>query len=209
MKTRDKILTTACLLFNQKGVGQVSAKAIAAHLGMSDGNLRYHFRTKEDIVYHLYLALVNQLDRGFDEQRESARHLSDLFGLLRFTFSLFVEYRFLLLDFTAIMRQYAVIRNHYQELGKLRKQQFQETVDQFIELGLLREDIHSDQYAYLATHFTIISDFWLPHAEMIYQEKAISRLEDFVWLTFSLLFPYLTPAGQEDYKQLQQERPTH
>lgn len=54
--TRAKILTTAAQLFAQQGYRSVSMRAIAAKLGISVGNLTYHFPHKQDIA----TALVEQ-----------------------------------------------------------------------------------------------------------------------------------------------------
>lgn len=201
MNTRDKILTTARRLFNERGTQRVSAKNVAATLGISDGNLRYHFRTKEDLVYGLYMTLVEQLNQKFNQYQTSPT-LSGMWEALQFTFAQFVEYRFLLLDFTGIMRQYSSIRTHYQALHQLRRQQFTDTVDELRNTGILRQDIPPQQYQHLATHFTIVSDFWLAHAEILHQKDAAAQRSHFTHLAFSLLFPYLTEAGQQEYQQL-------
>ena len=201
MKTREKVLATALQLFNEHGIHQVSAKAVAAHLGISDGNLRYHFRTKEDIVHHLYMTLVERLNQKFD-QYQTHITLSDMYQALRFTFAQFVEYRFLFLDFTGIMRQYPVIRTHYQMLYTMRHQQFLKAIEKLTEAGIFRRDIDQRQYQYLTAHFNIISDFWLSHVEILYPGDTIDQLPHFTRLTFSLVLPYLTEAGRQEYQRL-------
>ena len=54
MNTHDRILDTALRLFNQSGTAAVSTNHIAAALGMSPGNLYYHFRNKEAIIRDLF-----------------------------------------------------------------------------------------------------------------------------------------------------------
>lgn len=50
MKTRDKIVLKARLLFNEAGYGAVTTAALADACGIAEGNLWYHFKTKRDLL---------------------------------------------------------------------------------------------------------------------------------------------------------------
>ena len=49
-KTRDQILATSLILFNQRGFGAVTTAHIAEQAGILEGTLWYHFRAKKDIL---------------------------------------------------------------------------------------------------------------------------------------------------------------
>jgi AcrR family transcriptional regulator len=51
---RDRILETSLEMFNDRGVWAVSTSTIAAELGISPGNLYYHFANKEQIIRELW-----------------------------------------------------------------------------------------------------------------------------------------------------------
>ncbi len=78
MKTRDKIIQASIALFNEQGERNVTTNHIAAHLGISPGNLYYHFRNKEDIILSIYeeyarnllLDTFPLLMKYFDSQRQ-------------------------------------------------------------------------------------------------------------------------------------------
>ncbi|MEN9682676.1 MAG: hypothetical protein RLZZ427_427 [Pseudomonadota bacterium] len=48
--TRDRIVEAARVLFNEQGYELVTTAALAAHLGIAEGNLWYHFKTKRALL---------------------------------------------------------------------------------------------------------------------------------------------------------------
>jgi len=50
ISTRDRILETCRTLFNEHGPAEVTTAEIAHSVGISEGNLHYHFRRKEQIL---------------------------------------------------------------------------------------------------------------------------------------------------------------
>ncbi len=62
-KTKEKILTASLRLFNENGYDAVTTARISEEVGISEGNLWYHFRTKRDLVSAHQLALFVLIDR--------------------------------------------------------------------------------------------------------------------------------------------------
>ncbi len=60
--TKEVIIAKALELFNKEGVQQTTLKKIAQALGISQGNLNYHYKIKQEIIEKLYFDLVDKID---------------------------------------------------------------------------------------------------------------------------------------------------
>jgi AcrR family transcriptional regulator len=95
LRTKDKILQASIELFNQQGERQVTTNHIAAHLGISPGNLYYHFRNKEDIVRHIFKEYAKLLDNRIQPPSRASEALDALAQYLDVVFELMWRFQFL------------------------------------------------------------------------------------------------------------------
>ena len=103
-KTRDRILEAALRLFNDEGLPAVSTHRIAAELGISPGNLHYHFKTKRLIVAWLFRRYEDRLEPCL-AAAASATALDDLWLSLHLTFEAISEYRFIGRDMDHLLNE--------------------------------------------------------------------------------------------------------
>ncbi|MEK6480729.1 TetR/AcrR family transcriptional regulator [Catalinimonas sp. 4WD22] len=199
MDTKEKILHTARDLFNERGLESTSAKNIAATLEISDGNLRYHFRTKEGLVYALYMQLVEAFNQQLMQFEVQKFTLKQVYQSLTFVYSRLYTYRFLMADFVAIMRKYPKIQQHYRALTQTRKQQFAQFAEALTQEGIFKNDIPASQYAHMSEQLSLLSDAWIGHAEVLYEGDEQQKLKHYTMLAFSMLVPYLTTKGMYEY----------
>ena len=202
MTTREKILEQARRMFNTLGMESASAKMIANELSISDGNLRYHFRTKEDLVYALYMQLVEGFDRQFAPfDTVNEMNIDQIYQSLHTVYGKLYAHRYLMADFMAIMRKYPKIAQHYRELTQQRKQQFRRVLKVLKASDILNNDISEKQYEQLMEQFNLLSDTWIGHAE-VFMEKSSGdeKVLHYVRLAFSIIAPYLTEKGKVQYE---------
>lgn len=102
-RTRERILEAALRLYNDLGEPQVSTTLIAAELGISAGNLHYHFRRKDELTAALVEAYAAEMENILPPASWRARHVEDSWFLLHVVFETVWKHRFLFRDLTGLM----------------------------------------------------------------------------------------------------------
>lgn len=213
MTTKEKILAQALILFNDKGVETITTRQIALALGISQGNLCYHFPKKEAIIIALYEQLVGKFDdlylilSAHQPSKEEAPTPSNLnisifLKMVNITNQYFIDYKFLMLNFVQIMRWHPSIKTHYQALTKQRNEQTMQLFKAFQVAGLLKTAAYTNQYQQIIEQFMILNNFWLSHAEILYQGNEAEKINHFNQLVNAFIYPYLTTKGQAEYKNI-------
>lgn len=194
--TKEKILETALLLFNRDGIDAVTIRHIAQEMGISHGNLQYHYASTDVIIHELY----NRMAARFDVLMTAApEQLMD--ELLQFretvaeTYRLIHGYRFIFLHFVEIGRRVPAIIKHYHQNMKKREPQMLHLFQLLKEKGVMRKDIPEDILKLLVQQIFLVSDFWLSSNEITMQLRGKKALEYHERFFFSMLYPYLTPKG--------------
>ncbi len=114
-RTRDRILEASLALFNEDGLAAVSTHRIAAELGMSPGNLHYHFKTKQLLVAGLFRRFEERLSACMDAAAGVAA-IDDVWLSLHLTFEIINEYRFVYRDVDFLLNEYPQLEGRAQAL---------------------------------------------------------------------------------------------
>lgn len=199
--TKSKILSTALKLFNQQGLAKVTLRSIAKEMGISQGNLCYHFKKREDILEALYHQLVALMDEVIHKAGMSLPTLSSSYQTSRTMMEHFYNYRFFMLDFVQIMRENENINHHYKQLSVLRKEQFLGMFELWVHEGLMRPEEFEGEFHNLYIRSSILGDFWLSSA-IVQQELSIDLVDKYNHIVFQNLYPYLSPKGKKQFQEI-------
>jgi AcrR family transcriptional regulator len=203
MTTKQRILQTSLQLFNQHGVDTVTVRLIAKELGMSHGNLCYHFPNTDAIAETLYEALIEELNKVLEEPSVfNTVNLQTLYKLCAFVFEKLYKYKFLIQDFISLTRRNPNLKQKHRDLVANRRLFFQIGIEAGIQAGFLKPDIIEGQYENFFNQLFIISDFWLASAEILYEGKEEDKLQTYLNIAFTLIVPYLTEKGLSEYKEI-------
>ena len=200
--TKDIILKTALNLFNTHGLPKITLRSIAKEMGISQGNLNYHFKKREDIIETLYFQLVKNIDNSISSTKNLDNVLELLFNISKTIMHNFYEYRFFMLDFVQIMRENNKIKTHYLILTTQREQEFAKLFELLVKEGTMRKEILPNEYNNLYKRFQILGDFWISSAETKKQPLTKNSVPIYSELMSQTIFPYLTTNGQKKYHYL-------
>jgi AcrR family transcriptional regulator len=191
MKTRERILATALGLFNESGTGAVSTNHIADALGISPGNLYYHFRNKEEIIRALFEQQFARWDELYTLPDDRMPTLADLQQLVRATFVTAWEYRFMYRELIALLRRDAQLHQRWVAIRARGFAGFHELVELFVAAGVLRAPHDPAVVTRLAELVWLISEFWLASVEVSGETVDTAQMERGVGLMLQVLDPFI------------------
>src|SRR5574343_2070666 len=118
VKTRDRILLRSLELFNEQGERLVSTNHIAAALGMSPGNLYYHFPNKEAIILELFMGYAEQMQRTLILPQDRPLTQADKVQLFERILACLWRHRFLHRDMTHLISDDSALRDTYRAFAR-------------------------------------------------------------------------------------------
>lgn len=198
---KEQILHTATGLFNRYGAEAVSLRAIAAELGISDGHLRYYFRTKEAVL----TALFDRLELSISAQVPSEEFLLQPEALtlsLYASFDFLYSYRFFFQSSPAFYRKYPSLTERLRRLRQVRREQMIAVFEVFKNGGLLQPEISRPELEILFEQFFIISDNFVKYVSLgFYGNTEEEAREAYLQITLGLFIPYCTAGYRSIFRQ--------
>ena len=197
MKTRERILATALQLFNESGTAPVSTNHIADALGISPGNLYYHFRNKEEIIRGLFEQQFARWDELYSLPDDRMPTLADLQQLVRATFVTAWDYRFIYRELIALLRRDAQLQRRWVDIRARGFAGFRELVELFVAAGVLRASHNPAVVTRLAELCWLLGEFWLASVEVSGETVDAAQMEHGIALMLQVLNPFIISQATE------------
>lgn len=191
MKTRDRILLTSLELFNELGEPKVTTNHIADEMDISPGNLYYHFRNKDEIIFKLFEQFERQIDSALSAPRDRTPDMEDMWLYLHLIFESIWEFRFLYRDLDNILSRNRTLARH-----------FRRVLDRKIEtsahicLGLVEDDLMEateGEVQALAKNLVVVATYWLNFARIRARpgQAESDYMAEGVFQVMSMVVPWL------------------
>jgi len=159
LKTRERIIQESLALFNAQGERSVTTNHIAAHLGISPGNLYYHFRNKQAIIAELFALYESQVDTFLRRPEGRALTVQDKTFYLEALLAAMWHYRFLHRDLEHLLDSDPALAERYRLFSQRCLQRAQGIYQGFVEAGILLMD--AAQIEALTLNSWIIMTSWV------------------------------------------------
>jgi AcrR family transcriptional regulator len=138
---RDLILDMALKLFNEQGSHRVTTNHVAKAMGISPGNLYYHFENKEHIIRELLIRLIKGFDALVNIQAEVKSVPDFIAETVASTSRLIFTYRFIYIELAALLIRDKKFKAMYHDTKARRAREFVLFFDFVSQMGVIRQDI--------------------------------------------------------------------
>lgn len=190
MKTKDRILATALDLFNAQGTAAVSTNHIAEAMGISPGNLYYHYPNKSAIIRALFEQQFDHADQIFDLSTDRLPTVADVSALVKANFSMLYQYRFIYREMLALLRADSELHQRYLVVRQRGYDGFFALIEAFQAAEVMHK-LDAVSTAQLAELCWLISEHWLGGLEMQGRPIDTDALQQGADLMLAVLKPYL------------------
>ncbi len=199
-RTAERILETTLSLFNRFGEPNVSTTLISAELGISPGNLYYHYPAKDELIN----SLCQQHERALTEllgAADGVRHVEDAWFFLHSLFEIIWQYRFLYRDLNDLLSKNRVLETRFQAVLQDKTRAVRQMLASLSRHGAVQIDAREVEPT--ATSMVVVLTYWLSfeyvrdprHAlEPDHAQQSLLRGAGHV---LHLLAPYLEPQQRQ------------
>ncbi len=159
-QTAERIVASALGLFNRFGEPNVAATMVAADLGISPGNLYYHYPGKEDIVNHLFGQYLNDLQALLPASQD-VKDLEDAWFFMHSLFELVWRYRFLYRDLNDLLSKYRQLEQELKQVLADKHAAFLTLLKRMGDQGWLTQSTTERDSS--ATQMLVMLTWWLSY----------------------------------------------
>lgn len=170
VKTKDRIKAAALGLFNNEGEREVSAVDIANVIGISPGNLHYHYSGKSLIIEALYEDFEREIRQVLSAPVTKPLAVEDNWIFLYIVFEEIWDFRFFYGNLSSILARIPELSAPFSRILSLKQRTFDALLARLEEGGnvVFREGERGALSERLAMHFT----YWLQYSALRYPQAA-------------------------------------
>ena len=192
-KTKDRILISSLILFNEGGFNNVTTASIAKHTGILEGTLWYHFNSKKDILSN-HIQLLQKVFFSVNQQNKS-KDFETIINEFFQSYNIIWDFRYILRDnFQKTFQGDDSILKSITEINNYLDKWAENRILHSFDSGLIKID--SKEIENLSEIILVIGRYWLDFSMKKYPSIGINslRLKGLKHI-ITILNPYLNTQG--------------
>lgn len=203
MKTRDRILHTSLLLFNEEGEAATTTVDIANELDISPGNLYYHFKGKDVIIAELFSQFELSVEEVLQAPTTTTLNVEDNWYYLYVVFEELYTYRFLYRNLDDLLERYPSLRKRFQRILNHKQDALRAVLHGLTEQAQLQ--INDRELSGLITNLALLLTYWLNFDHLLHSDRDPALLiHQGVYQLMVMMMPYLQGGQLDFYQQIQE-----
>lgn len=204
-RTRERILETSLILFNEFGEPNVTTQLISDELGISPGNLYYHFRSKDQIIETLFADFERSITETLSAPTRRVPDVEDVWLFLHLVFEGVWQFRFLYRDLNELLSRNRLLETHFKRIVA-HKVGTSATLFQ----GLVATDdmrATTAEIQTVAVNMTVLATYWLSFEFVRDPRRKLDgdALARGAFQCMSLIAPYLVGGSRAWFDTLSKE----
>jgi AcrR family transcriptional regulator len=193
-QTREKILGTSLSMFNAQGEPNVTTNHIADEIGISPGNLYYHYRNKDDIVEQLFARYETQMDQALLVPDGRLPTLEDVWLQLHLVFECMWAFRFLYRDLVDILSRNRKLKQRFSRILNRASASAAAVLRGLSKAEILRAT--DDEIRATSENVLLVATFWINYntVRSAKSEQTQEELTHGIYQVMLLIAPFLRDA---------------
>lgn len=198
MKTKDKILATALTLFNESNTQAATTNHIAKAMQISPGNLHYHYKNREEIVYKLYEQMKSKTELPVSKLPGTMAGLYEHFSELT---QIYWEYRFFHRELLFLLSRDAKLKSLYIKDNLAHKERIKIGIVLLIQNGYLSLP-QERLLEHLCDSILLTTQFWISFLTTLDAKLELQGVQDLFSHIKCTFRPYMTQKAFDELAAL-------
>ncbi len=204
-RTRERILETSLVLFNDFGEPNVTTQLISDEMGISPGNLYYHFHNKDEIIESLFADFEREIEETLSAPVRRAPNVEDIWLFLHLIFEGIWKFRFLYRDINELLSRNRHLEIHFKRIVAHKVQTAAAICRGLVATGDMKASTPEIQA--LALNMTVVATYWLSFEFVSDPRRKIGgeSLARGAFQVMALAAPYLVGRSRKLFDELSKD----
>ena len=196
--TKTKILDTAVVMLNERGLSNVKLRDVSQALQISIGNLTYHYPKWENLIDDIFGQFQSDINQLYDF---FPKDISEVVTYIERIYEIQIKYAFLFSNFYIFFQQFPKYKATEEDFFISRMKTMRDALERLIEKNYLYPAGCEHNYDMLVKNTWLILSGWYGFSMIFKDTKYAITKEEFFLSIWNMYVYHLTDAGKKIVKK--------